>query len=561
MGRVFLEKLYIKNFGPIKEDVISFEPFTYFIGRNNAGKSHFLKAIELLLATKAPGQEDKVKLQHDKNLPIEITGYFRGVGEFTKLVSASNHQSKINKAMQDDVLKVVRKLDPNGEDQFGIPVDDEIYNPSGFASNLLKILPEPIPIVATADTIDELTNKANTALSKLKKEVLSAFLISLKEKTKQALVELDKFLHDVESGSRSPDLDKFERYFKEELTGEFAEVIPSIKFDLPDEEVIAKEMKIILNDGHPSEIEQKGHGLQRAAILAMLRVLAKYGSRYQDRPTPIFLIGEIETFLHPYAQRMLAQTLYSLIDRYQIVTSTHSPFIVNPNYIQGYRRVVKTTGGSKHFAPMPNADVNLDLIKRHLERRGNLEGLFADRIILVEGDHDEGFYKKLMDIFGVAYPAGKFTLFIKAGGKTEVRQARKFYKALGFDAVFAVCDLDYVFSNDCKYLLKELNLGQDCQDNLRKHIGWTDAKDPSLEEVLKQLNDKGRPDNLKALIDKLEKQKVFIISNGAPEMYYKNDNGQKTAWEQLKSENDLIEKEYLKELVQKLMMTSSRGQA
>ena len=44
MSRVILRKLKITNFGLIKEDVIIFEPFTYFVGRNNAGKSHYIKA-------------------------------------------------------------------------------------------------------------------------------------------------------------------------------------------------------------------------------------------------------------------------------------------------------------------------------------------------------------------------------------------------------------------------------------------------------------------------------------------------------------------------------------
>ena len=177
MAQVFLEKLYIRNFGPIKEDTVTFEPFTYLIGRNNAGKSHYLKAIEILLATKGLPDEEKIKLQNNKNEPIEIRGYFRGVGDFTGLVRVSNHQQAINEAIQDGVLTVVRIMQPTEKDKFGVPRGDEIFNPSGFLTNLLKVLPEPIVIVATADTVDELKNKSNTALSKLKEEVLWSFFV------------------------------------------------------------------------------------------------------------------------------------------------------------------------------------------------------------------------------------------------------------------------------------------------------------------------------------------------------------------------------------------------
>jgi hypothetical protein len=554
MAHVFLKKIQINNLGPIIEDEIEFIPFTYLIGRNNAGKSHYLKAIELLLATRVPPVPEQIKLQRDKNKPIQIKGFFHGVENFTHLVAASNHQQKINQSIENGILTVVRILDPNDEGQFGILSSGEVYNPGGFSANLLKVLPEPITIIATADTLDELTNKQNTALSKLKKEVLSSFLLSLKEKTKHALVELDKFLHDMDSGIRSQDLIQFEEYFKQELIGEFSEVIPSVKFNLPDEEVIAKEMKIILDDGHPSEIEQKGHGLQRAALLAMLRVLAKHGARYQDRPAPIFLVGEIETFLHPYAQKLLAQTFKSLIDRYQIVTSTHSPFIITPDVIDGYRRVTKTSAsGTKNRTFSLIKDINADIIKRHLERRGNLEGLFADRIILVEGDNDEGFYMKIMNIFDVQYPAGKFTLFVKVGGKQEVRQARKFYRFMGFDAVFTVCDLDYIFSNDFKNLLKEIEFDENLSIKLREYIEWDNPGDPPLKLVCEKIETKGLPDFFQTLCDNLKKYQVYILGKGAPEMYLKNNLGQKTGWENITSADDLLEPAYLKELLEELM--------
>jgi len=88
-----------------------------------------------------------------------------------------------------------------------------------------------------------------------------------------------------------------------------------------------------------------------------------------------------------------------LIDRYQIVTSTHSPFIISPGTIVGYRRIVKNVlQGTRNIILKNPQEINIDMIKRLLERRGNLEGLFADRIILIEGTHDEGFYKKLVEM-------------------------------------------------------------------------------------------------------------------------------------------------------------------
>lgn len=556
MPRVLLKKLIIKNLGPITEDEVILEPFTYFVGRNNAGKSHYLRAIEILLATKNPNKDDVVKLQHDKTKEIVIEGHFEGVASFTGLVTVSNHKQAIDDGIQGGILRVVRVLDPNDEQRtcFGIyKQDGTIHNPGGFNQNLLKVLPEPISIIATADTIEELKNKDNTALGKLKKEAMSAFFMELKVKTQEALTGLDEFLHSQEAGRRSQELVEFEQHLKEELMGEFADVVPSIEFGLPDEEVIAKEMRIFLDDGYRSEVEQKGHGLQRATLLALLRLLAKYGARYQDKPTPIFLIGELESFLHPYAQKQLGNTLTALVERYQIVTTTHSPFIISGQNIGGYRRVGKDgTAGTRSVTPMDQG-VNLDLIKRHLERRGNLEGLFADRIILIEGTHDEPFFERVRTIFRIQFPARKFTLFVKSGGKEELRQAKKFYQQMGFDDVAIICDLDYLFSNDIKHLLSEFGVDENYSQQLRQHIGWTEAGDPPLVTVVQRLQEKGEPKFLQRMLSELQGKRLFVLRRGSPEMYYRNAVGQKDGFLQVNSEADLLDAESLRDLMTQVL--------
>ena len=124
--------------------------------------------------------------------------------------------------------------------------------------------------------------------------------------------------------------------------------------------------------------------------------------------------------------------------------------------IGGYRRVRKVPQDGTRVTVPPTNDIDLALVKRNLERRGNLEGLFSDRIILIEGDHDENFFSKLLSIFNISLPEKQFTLFVKAGGKEELRQTRKFYSQMKFNDVVIISDLDYLFSNDIKHLLKEI---------------------------------------------------------------------------------------------------------
>lgn len=553
MDRVLLTKLVIKNLGPIKEDEVYFNNFTFFVGRNNAGKSHYLKAIELLLSS-GIRKEHILKWQHDKNQPIILEGEFTGVSSFTDLVTASNHKQAIEDAINNDVLKVACVLDPESGAQHGIyKKDGTLYNPLGISGNLLKILPDVISIQATADTVQELADKSTTALGKLKKEVMSSFFQELAGKTKTMLSGLDDFLHSQEEGVRSKAITDFETGLKEEFMGEFSDVVPSVEFGLPDETVIAKEMKIFLDDGYKTEVEQKGHGLQRATLLAFLKLLAKKGKKYQDRPAPMFLVGEIESFLHPYAQREMANALLLMMERYQIVTTTHSPFIVTPSTIEGYRRVKKEKGSGTKNITLDVSSVDVALVKRHLERRGNLEGLFADRVILIEGSHDENFYERLRKIFGISLPQGKFTLFIKADGRKQLRPARKFYQQMCFDDIAIICDLDYLFCKDIGYLLEELGLDKEFPKKFCEHIEWQDEGEPKLEYIIEKINQNGEPAGLEDLLKNLCDKRIFVLRHGAPEMYYKNNKGEKSGWVNLQSEEDLLEPEYLKEVMKSVL--------
>lgn len=552
MSRVLIVKLEIENLGPIEKDVIDLDPFTFLVGRNNAGKSHYLKAIELLLAPRDPSKSEIAKLQKDPTKKIIIKGYFRGVEEFTHLASTSNHREAIERSIRDGVLILARTLSANEDNEeaaeFGIlNADGSIHNPRGFRQNLLQVLPEVISIVATADTQEELKSKEASALTKVKKEVLKSFFEDLAIKTKSTLEGLDDYLHG-QTGARSPALIDFERYLKEEFMGEFSSVVPSVRFELPDEEVIGKEMKIDLDDGHNSEVEQKGHGLQRATLLALLRVLAKHGGRYQDRPSPIFLIGEIETFLHPYAQKLLAKALQELVDRYQILTSTHSPFIISPANITGYRRVIKDSSLGAKIRALDVAGLDLNKIELHLEKRGNLEGLFADRIILIEGKHDEECYERMRKAFNIDYPKDKFTLFVKVDGKENLRQTLLFYKRMNFDDVVIICDLDYLFCEDFKRLLRDLSMDEAISDGLRSHLGITSGS-MSLDNILQEISRRGEPSNLSTIFTELKTKRVFTLKRGCPEKYFIHAPNEKDGWLTVNSESDLHDVGELKQLI------------
>ena len=358
-------------------------------------------------------------MANDKNSQIEIIGYFKGCEAFLPLLKESKHQKAVTDMMADGLLALRVAISTEGK------AERTLYNQktsapenvTGIATNLAKIFPEPIFVPATADTSDELQDKASTALTKLKKEVLQVFFTALADKVKGGFVDVDKYLHGDEK-SRAKELGEFEKEFDSEFMGEFSSCKSRVQFDLPDEEMVGKGMHIFLNDGHhESEIPEKGHGLQRTAFFAMIRLLAKKATGAASKPSPVFLIEEVEAYLHPTAQAKLVSAILLLTQKYQMVVSTHSPFVISVDSCHGLRMVIRNEKGSQALGPQKQKDEfdkkDYESIKNNLKYSRHLTALFADKIIIIEGKNDGGFFPKAHALLGFAAD-GKLIEFLPA---------------------------------------------------------------------------------------------------------------------------------------------------
>jgi len=524
-----LKKIVINNFRSIINDEVVFDDFTFFVGKNNYGKSNYLRAIDHLLSF-GKTYSDIAEIQNDKNNPVIIDGWFEGVKDFTPQLKESKHKEAVEKLIDNNGLirlRLIINTDGQAETLLVDSIKNETVNPTGWATNCRKIFPETIFVPATADTADELQEKATTALSKIKKEVMQQFFTSLSSKIENAFEPIDKFLHGEEK-DRSEDLKKLEKDFAEEMMGEFSTVKPSIKFILPDSSFIGKGMKINLYDGfHECDIEQKGHGLQRTALFALIRLLSKHNVSTQTKPAPIFLIEDLEAFLHPSAQKRLAESIEDMAGKYQTVATTHSPFVLTDKLLSGYRKIFRNNkDGSKCCGPQKNYDEfkkkDYDVVKNSLSHTGNLISLFSDIVVIVEGEEDTGFYSVILELLkGKELELISFVGTV-GGGSGNFHVSYNFFKLMGFKKVFVICDLDCLFDTNFKELLKIVSLDSNFIDDFRKDIGFNDEGQPGIAFVLsnfakldaKKLNDK---------IDELSKKDIFVLKKGTPENYYTND--------------------------------------
>lgn len=166
----------------------------------------------------------------------------------------------------------------------------------------------------------------------------------------------------------------------------------------------------------------QGHGFQRTLLLAALSVLSKR-RRAEPLSGQMFLaIEEPELFQHPTQAKAFASVLRHIASTpgqaTQVAYATHNPYFVDPRYFDEVRRVSSHRTGPAEVACTRITQATMDGVAedlhgftaaRTLARRFDQvclkylpDALFAESVILVEGDEDaavlEGMGDRINDL-------------------------------------------------------------------------------------------------------------------------------------------------------------------
>ena len=89
-----------------------------------------------------------------------------------------------------------------------------------------------------------------------------------------------------------------------------------------------------VDDGIETTAEEKGDGMQRALMLAIIQTFAEFRKEGEDEGKSfLFFIDEAELHLHPTAQRNLKNVLHELSESNdQVFINTHSSVFVADNF-------------------------------------------------------------------------------------------------------------------------------------------------------------------------------------------------------------------------------------
>jgi putative ATP-dependent endonuclease of OLD family len=203
-------------------------------------------------------------------------------------------------------------------------------------------------------------------------------------------------------------------------------------------------------------VELQGHGFQRTLLMAALTVLSKR-ARSGEQGQMFLAIEEPELFQHPTQAKAFASVLRDLArsreKRTQVAYATHSPLFVDARYFDQVRRVSADGGGAGPCAASRISVATLDDVASRLsgfvgatslQRRWEQvcfrylpEALFADRVILVEGDEDAAVLEGMGD-GGVNSMAIQGICVAPVSGKSNMMIPYAVLELLGIPALMVV---------------------------------------------------------------------------------------------------------------------------
>lgn len=410
--------------------------------RNKPGISNLVYNNKLKLRAKYNIENDLKPQFEAYKAPIIITGWNDSwtnlsdiIKEYANAIDITNgtqfRTATNRRRLQDHIIEHHNELVAFGEATW---TDDGI----SIANALQQALPQVILIPAVKDAMDESsTSKQKTAFSQLMNHIVIPAIQGTPEY--QNLIASANALQCRLGGEEGYESIPHVEILSNQLTDRIGSIINAraiVTMQTPDaEKLVLSNAGIDLDDGIQTPIHLKGHGTQRALIFALIEFLAKYDSgeianlllnvgneenhdenivdqqiNAEQRST-ILLFEEPELYLHPHVIRELKKALKKISeqDKWQVILTTHSPFMIdiadNTKSLILIKRNVQTNLPEKVQLindPFINHEGLFDereALRATLDFHPTVsESFFAKRVVLVEGDSEIAIFKLSKDV-------------------------------------------------------------------------------------------------------------------------------------------------------------------
>lgn len=327
-----ISKITVKNFRSIREAEIIPDKFNIFVGQNNHGKTNFFEAIDWFYGTKGDLNKIRFGRTGDEEVSVEIE--FSEIQDgIEKMKNEKNKTVIKNLLSQYDKVRVKRTSLDNGKTRKIFNETNQKWlekNPMGFDSASNDFFPKFEYVSTKISPMEVAKYGKNTPIANMLSGVLAAIL-EQDQNYVDFKAQFEK-LFTVSDSQVRIQLDELSGQVKLYLEKQFPdcykvvfEVLPPIFEDL------LKRFDTSIDDGVYTSADEKGDGMQRALMLAIIQVYADFRRKHEDTSKFfLFFIDEGELHLHPTAQRKLKNALLDLAKGGdQVFINTHSSVLVS----------------------------------------------------------------------------------------------------------------------------------------------------------------------------------------------------------------------------------------
>lgn len=386
-----LREIEIMNFRGIGKAKVNLEDFTTLIGSNNIGKSTILKAINILINTSNPTQDDwpfrkasnekmiisgtfsdiqewEAKKPAISNLILDnklkirvVTGWNEDIGTidtpvyeaYYKVEEIENFTDKITDAKKIKYIKdILDELDINNATAYKLKINNVIKtirerHPEkikssvewsseniNFKNSLQQALPHVLYIPACFKIEDELKSQKGTPFGFLFSNRIFPTLQadSAFDAYKESASYLQKKMKGEIDGELISGLGDLMDSISQSLNQimDFSSKVKLSVGDIELDQVFMKAATLVIEDKLETQLEYQGSGVQRALAYSLLESNALFTVSESQRST-IILYEEPELYIHPHLMRILRNTLRDKSSKieWQVIASTHSPFLID----------------------------------------------------------------------------------------------------------------------------------------------------------------------------------------------------------------------------------------
>jgi len=520
---MYLSRIYIANYRSIKKLDLGFiNGKNIIIGRNNAGKSNIIKAIDLVLGENSPDyyksenitDSDFFTVNGNKSSEIIIWG------ELTRLPYEDLDYEELYKCfgyyvwIENGAIKRIRTCDVparlselfsyalqdnkgktyiNPKQKNNLVLENELGSMFSFAYGFRATRNEDGKIDKEIRLFYRENDSSDWIMSfkaPFRNELLqSAIIPSFRDPQTQLRISqwgwYGKLMKHLTQGYEANDELKGALSTVNRVAGEIflgisekieqssvAVAFPGTKlhfqFNTENRTDLYKSCVLYVDDGFKSQLTEKGSGIQSAVIIGLFNYYIQF---VNVKSSALLCIEEPELYLHPHACRVINNTLSDFLNsnRNQVILSTHSSEFINaPDNMQIIlvRKVENETIVKR---------IEIRKIQNLLIDNNQNEIFFADKVILCEGFDQyiirmiaDGLFPGKMDELNVS------VLSVK--GKDQIKQMSKHLTDLQIEC-YVLADFDFLLrdkSDDRKQYgeipahesIRELGNGYFCQPYL-----------------------------------------------------------------------------------------------